>query len=121
MTEDHQPSQRVEEAAMNYFLGSIYRQQYLSAAIAGIVSVLLAVAASRIMTHSDIEELKHLIQGSRCSCNLLQQPSISATNRVTLVPDENSIGSLTRRVLEKQGSIHGDVPGTTGSTGDGDR
>lgn len=91
--------------AVDFLLASIWRTQFLAAAIVGVVCVLLAVIVARLLTHADIQELKSLVQSNKCQCEARNVTADASGNRLVIAPDENSMGQLTREVLQKRGNI----------------
>jgi hypothetical protein len=104
-------------ALVDALLRSLWRTQFVTSLIAGIACVIVAISIARWLTHADIAELKQLIQGNTCHCEMNREISARATGgAVTILPDPNSFGQLTREVLQKQGNVDGDMPGTSDGT-----
>lgn len=116
-----QERQEREDRIYNRIVKTVFQSQLLLTLIVGLGFFVLSMVVAQTMIHAAMEELKDVIESNRCVCSLHEIKTESSGNHVTILPDQNSIGAMTRDVLRKRGEINGDVSGTPGTIGDGDR
>ena len=92
----------------------------LGALIMG-AALLFASHRNNLAIASLDQKLTARLLENRCQCDLRNVRTEASAGNVTIMPDRNSFGEMTRDVLRSQGAIDGNVWRTPEPTGSSDR